>query len=68
MVGLGPDGVAYVLEDASVKVPPSVCKVVVSSTDRHAADCIVAETNFGGAMVDAVVQAAAASAQLRVRF
>jgi phage terminase large subunit-like protein len=43
-------------------------RVVVSAFDRHAADCIVAETNFGGAMVEAVVQAAAASAKMRIRF
>jgi phage terminase large subunit-like protein len=42
--------------------------VVVSAFDRHAADCIVPETNFGGAMVEAVVQAAAASAKMRIRF
>ena len=52
-----------------MKAPPSVWgKVVVGSTDRHAADCIVAKTNFGGAMVEPVVQAAAASAKLRVCF
>jgi phage terminase large subunit-like protein len=50
VVGLGLDGGAYVLEDASVKAPPSVWgKVVVSCYDRHGADCVVAETNFGGA-------------------
>jgi phage terminase large subunit-like protein len=42
--------------------------VVVSAFDRHAADCIVAETTFGGAMVEAVVQAAAAAAKVRVRY
>jgi phage terminase large subunit-like protein len=41
---------------------------VVNAFDRHAADCIVAETNFGGAMVQSVVQAAAADAKVRVRF
>jgi len=69
VVGLGLDGEAYVLEDASVKAPPSVWgRVVINCADRHGADCIVAETNFGGAMVEQVVQAAASDAKLRVRF
>ena len=69
VVGLGLDGNAYVLEDASVKAPPSVWgRVVVNCADRHMADCVVAEINFGGAMVEAVVQAAAAAAKLRIRF
>lgn len=66
---LGLDGCAYVLEDASVKAPPSVWgRVAVNAFDRHAADCIVAETNFGGAMVESVVRAAAADAKLHVRY
>lgn len=69
VVGLGLDGHAYVLEDATVKAPPSVWgRVVVNCADRHAADCVVAETNFGGAMVEAVVKAAASAAKLRVSF
>jgi len=69
VVGLGLDGDAYVLEDCSVKAPPAIWgKVVANAIDRHAADCIVAKTNFGGAMVEAVVRAAAADAKVRVRF
>jgi len=69
VVGLGLDGNAYVLEDASVKAPPAVWgRVVVNCADRHAADCIVAETNFGGAMVEQVVKTAASDAKLRVPF
>jgi hypothetical protein len=69
VVGLGLDGMAYVLEDASVKAPPSIWgKVVINAADRHAADCVVYETNFGGAMVEMVVQSAAVEAKLRVRF
>jgi len=65
----GLDGCAYVLEDASVKAPPSVWgRVAVNAFDRHVADCIVAETNFGGAMVESVVRAAAADAKLHVRY
>jgi hypothetical protein len=42
--------------------------VAVNAFDRHVADCIVAETNFGGAMVESVVRAAAADAKLHVRY
>lgn len=69
VVGLGLDGHAYVLEDCSVKASPATWgRVVVNAFDRHAADCVVAETNFGGAMVEAVIKTAAASAKLRVPF
>ena len=69
VVGLGLDGAAYVLEDASVKAPPSVWgRVVVNCAERHAADAIVAEVNYGGALVEAVVRAAASDAKLRVNF
>ena len=69
VAGLGIDGEAYILEDASVKAPPAVWgKVVVSCVERHDADCVVAETNFGGAMVEAVVQAAASKAGVRCRY
>jgi predicted phage terminase large subunit-like protein len=70
VVGIGIDGEAYVLEDASVKAPPAVWgKVVVDCFYQHDADCVVAEINFGGAMVEAVVQAAASKAKVRdVRY
>jgi hypothetical protein len=69
VVGLGLDGNAYLLEDCSVSAPPAVWgRVVVNAFDRHAADCIIAETNFGGAILEAVVRAAAADAKLHVRF
>jgi predicted phage terminase large subunit-like protein len=59
VVGLGTDGNAYVLEDCTVKAGPATWgKVATSAFDRHQADVIVAETNFGGAMVSAVIQAA----------
>ena len=57
--GLGIDGNAYVLEDCTVKAGPKVWgDVATSAYDRHAANLIVAETNFGGEMVKFVVQAA----------
>jgi predicted phage terminase large subunit-like protein len=69
VAGMGLDGDCYVLEDCSVKAPPGVWgRAVVNAYDRHGADCVVAETNYGGAMVEAVVQAAASAAKMRVRF
>ena len=57
--GLGVDGMGYVLEDLSVKAGPQVWgNLVATAYDRHAASCIVAETNYGGEMVGFVVRAA----------
>lgn len=62
VVGLGKDGHGYVLEDLSGKHGPSGPRgwgaIAVSAYERWDADCIVAETNFGGAMVEAVIRAA----------
>lgn len=56
-VGLGVDGNAYVLEDCTVKAGPKTWgTVTVSAYDRHEADCVVGETNYGGAMVNYVIQ------------
>ncbi len=57
--GLGVDGRGYVLEDVTVKAGPGVWgKVATTAYDRHMANLIVAEQNFGGDMVRFVVQAA----------
>lgn len=59
VAGLGVDGVAYVLEDCTVKAGPATWGgVVASAYDRHEADVVVGETNYGGAMVKMVVEAA----------
>jgi hypothetical protein len=61
VAGLGTDGNAYVLEDLSLKAGPEKWGgVSVSAYDRHDADMIVGEGNFGGDMVRFVVHAAAA--------
>ena len=55
---LGVDGNAYLLEDCTVKAGPATWgNVAVSAYDRHKADVLVAETNYGGAMVEGVIQA-----------
>ncbi len=57
--GLGTDGIVYVLEDCSLKAGPATWAATVSSAyDRHEADLVVAEINFGGAMVEQVIKTA----------
>jgi phage terminase large subunit-like protein len=57
IVALGTDGNAYVLEDDTVKAGPATWgRVATTAYDRHAADCIVGETNYGGAMVKHTIQ------------
>ncbi len=57
--GLGTDGNGYVLEDLTVKAGPHTWgRIATTAYDRHAADLIVGETNYGGEMVKFVVQAA----------
>lgn len=54
--GLGIDGNGYVLEDLTCKAGPSTWgRVATTAYDRHAADRIVAEINYGGAMVRSVI-------------
>ena len=56
---LGTDGNAYLLEDLTVKAGPATWgRVAASAWERHAADCIVAEVNFGGAMVKQTIHVA----------
>ncbi|MDE2255933.1 MAG: phage terminase large subunit [Betaproteobacteria bacterium] len=58
--GLGIDGNGYVLEDLTCKAGPATWgRVAVETYRRHAADRIVAEINYGGAMVGATIRAAA---------
>lgn len=57
--GLGIDGRGYVLEDLTCKTGPGVWgKVATGAWERHSADRIVAEVNFGGAMVRHVISTA----------
>lgn len=58
--GLGTDGNAYILDDLTVKAGPEVWgSVAVNAYNNRAGSGIVAEKNFGGDMVRAVIQAAA---------
>jgi len=57
VAALGTDGNAYVLEDLTVKAGPATWGTVATTAfDRHAADLVVGEGNFGGAMVEHVIQ------------
>lgn len=57
VAGLGTDGVGYVLEDLTLKAGPKVWGgVATTAFDRHDADLIVAEKNYGGEMVRYVIQ------------
>jgi predicted phage terminase large subunit-like protein len=56
VAGLGTDGRAYILEDLSGRFGPDKWKTIVASAyGRWKADCVVAETNYGGAMVHEVI-------------
>lgn len=62
VAGRGVDGRGYVLEDATCKLSPDGwARRAITAYHRWGADRIVAERNFGGAMVQAVVRAAEAS-------
>jgi phage terminase large subunit-like protein len=56
-VGLGVDGISYVLADRTCKLPPSGwARRAIAAYHEFDADRIVAETNFGGAMVESVLR------------
>jgi hypothetical protein len=57
VAALGTDGNAYVLEDCTVKAGPATWgKIAVDAYERHAADVIVGESNYGGDMVRYTIQ------------
>jgi len=69
VVALGGDGRAYLLEDLTMKAGPAAWgRVAVQAWQRHLADVIVGETNFGGAMVEATIATAARELAARPKF
>lgn len=59
VAGLGMDGRGYVLEDATCQLSPEGWgRRAVDLFRRHRADRIVAEKNYGGDMVRAIIQTA----------
>lgn len=66
VMGLGIDGNGYVIADYTVKAGPATWgNVAATAYDNHAADIIVGEANFGGAMVQFVMQTAHPRAKFR---
>lgn len=66
VAGLGTDGNAYVTEDLTVKAGPATWgRVTTDAYDRHQADAIIGEANYGGAMVQHVIKTANARANYR---
>jgi phage terminase large subunit-like protein len=59
VVGLGADGRGYLIEDLSGAFGPAEWgRIIVTAFERHDADVVVAETNYGGAMVGEIIRAA----------
>ena len=59
VAGLGIDGNGYILEDCTVQAGPATWgNIATTAWERHQADVIVGETNYGGAMVKHVIQTA----------
>lgn len=68
VAGIGADGRGYVMADDSGKYRPEEWgRRAVSLFDTYDADCIVAEVNQGGDMVEAMIQAQAKGRSVRVR-
>jgi phage terminase large subunit-like protein len=57
VVGLGLDGLGYVIEDATVAKarPEGWAAAVAAAAARHGADRVIAEANNGGEMVSSVL-------------
>lgn len=67
VAGSGQDGHAYVLSDLSGRFSPDGwARRAVQAYQGHRADRIVAEANFGGAMVEATIRAVDPAASVRM--
>ncbi len=68
VAGLGADGRAYVLADASVEKmrPEGWARAVAGAAAAYGADRVVAEANNGGAMVESVLRAAEAGLPVKL--
>lgn len=65
--GLGQDGHGYMLDDRTCKLSPEGwARVAVTAYHDHKANYIVAETNFGGAMVGQVIKSVDPSVPVKV--
>lgn len=67
VVGLGDDGHGYVLADRSCrKSPAGWARDSVNAFHEFGADLIVAEANFGGAMVESTIRTADANVPIKL--
>jgi phage terminase large subunit-like protein len=67
VAGKASDGRFYVLEDASCNLSPDGwARRVVQAYERWDADRVIAEKNFGGAMVEAVLRTASRNLPVRL--
>lgn len=67
IAGLGIDGRGYVLGDWSVNLSPAGwARRAVDAFDHFTADRIVAERNFGGAMVESTIRTARKNAPIKL--
>ena len=65
--GLGQDGLGYVIADLSGRYSPDGwAQVAIKATDDWKADRIVAEKNYGGAMVESTIRSARRSASVKL--
>lgn len=69
VAGIGVDGNCYLLEDLTLKAGPATWGAVVSTAfERHGADMVVGEANYGGSMVEHVIQSARHSSMQRLPY
>lgn len=67
IAGKGDDGHAYVLGDWTCNLSPDGwARRVIDAFDEHKADKIVAEKNFGGAMVESVIRTVRKTAPVKL--
>jgi phage terminase large subunit-like protein len=67
VAGEGYDGHAYILEDCTLRASPDQwARVAVDAYHRWKADLIVAEKNYGGGMVEAVIRTADRNVPVRM--
>ncbi|MGK2910799.1 MAG: DNA-packaging protein [Sphingobium sp.] len=68
VAGIGGDGRAYVVADASVEGvgPEGWARAVAGAAFAHGADKVVAEANNGGAMIESVLRAADAGLPVKL--
>ena len=67
VAGLGRDAISYILEDASGRYSPMGWAMrAVMAFEQYEADRIIAESNFGGAMVEATIRAVASRVPVRL--